>query len=608
MDASAQTHAEGRGHGAAKVLATLLTGTLLAVALGLTWWRLFRGADLIHEAFSVVIPWRWTLGDRPFVDEQNLIQTAGLLSYPFFKLYAVLGGGDVSGVVLYGRHLYLVLAVLAAGAVFLFARRVLPGAPAALVSAPVVTVVLFQTPQLTANTFCALLLTAGAALGGVTVTGGARGYLLAAGLVFGLACVAYPTVLLLAPFLAVFLAFSVGHRAVTMIAEGSYLHPPAREREPTGPRAWRAVSTWSLGGALAVVPACVLIVTLAGRANLLRCWEYTIDMARRLDQLGGTSKAAEIAGSFFSLVSGQWYVVAAALFSYIVFRRRPGAGRWLLFLTPASLWLTATTSSLHAAGAVIVYALAAPYLYLFVPKERRVDGARLLLWVWGPAVLVGAMTAYTSGDGLTHSAVGLFPGIVASGLFLAWGLQPLARGRRHGFAWPAPAGLAAVVAVTLLFQVQFQQGAATWDDLSARMPSGPWKGITVTAAQRERLERFSSDLAAESRLGDRLLAYPWGAACYLGWPGEIAANTYQLVVPGPEASLPEATVSYYRRHREVPTLVAHLLDTGGRSGAELRAASGGLGYPAVRVAPWYALQRKPPLETTTTVLAGLPRR
>ena len=584
-----------------------IAAVVLAGALGLTWWRLFRGADLVHEAFSVVIPWRWALGDRPFVDEQNLVQTAGLLSYPFFKLYAVLGGNDVTGLVLCGRHVYLAVSVLAALAVFVLARRSLPSALAALVGAPFVTILLFETPQLTANTLSALSLTAGAALGAVTVLGGRRRCALAAGVAFGLACVAYPTVLLLAPFVAVFLAFSVGDRSVIMLARGALLRPPLRESEPTGRRAWSALSAWALGVAGVVIPVCALVFALAGRANLLRCWDYTIDLARRLDQLGGTAKAAEIAGGFMALVAGQWYIVAAATVSYLVFRRRPGVGRWLLLLTPPALWITATTSSLHVAGAVIVYALAAPYLYLFVPADRRPDGARLLVWVWAPALLVGAMTAYTSGDGLVHAAVGLFPGIVTSGLFLAWGLAPLTPRRAGGRPWPALAALAAVVLVTLAFQAQFQYGGVAGGERSVRMSAGPWKGIAVTPAQRARLHGFAADLARVGRSGDRLLVYPWGAAYYLYWPGEVAANTYQLTVPGPGAPLPKATVSYFRRHREAPTLVGHLLDTGGKTRAGLQAACGGLSYPPVVVAPGYALHRKPPLETTAEVLARLPR-
>ena len=577
----------------------------LVVALGLSWWRLFRGADLVDEAFAVLVPWRWALGDRPFVDEQNLTQSAGLLTYPFVKLFALVRGENVTGLVLYDRHLYLVLAVVAAACVFALARRSLTASLAALVGAPFVTIVLFETPQLTANTLGALLLVAGAALGSVTVLGGGRRYALAAGVVFGLACVAYPTVFLLAPFVAIFLAFSVGQRAVLMVAQGSFLHPPARESEPSGPRAWRALSVWALGGALVVLPVAALVLAIAGRSNLKRCWDYTLALAHQLDQLGGTSKAVEVAGAFVALLLDQWYVVALAVLSLLVFRARPGVGRWLLLLTPPALWLTATTSSLHATGAVIVYALAAPFLFLFVPAERREDGARLLLWVWAPALLVGAMTAYTSADGFVHSAVGLLPGAVASGLFLAWGLAPLRRDR--GAAWPALVGLAAVVLVTLAFQLQFQYGDAGWRDLSARMGSGPWRGIAVTPAQRGDLDRFAIDLAGAARPGDQLLVYPQGAAYYLYWPGEVAANTYQMYVADARATLPKATVSYYRRHREVPTLVVHLTATAGKTAAELRAGCGGLEYPPVLVAPGYAIQRKPPSDSVSDVLHRLPR-
>lgn len=584
----------------------LVVAAFLAVALAFTWWRLLHGADLVDEAFSVLVPWRWALGDRPFVDEQNLSQSAGLVAYPFVKLFAVLRGNDVTGLVLYERHLYLLFGLVTAGCVYLLARRSVSRALAALVAAPFFTVVLFGTPQLTANTICALSLSAGAALGAVTVLRGPRWCALLAGVAYGVACVAYPTVLLLAPFVAVFLAFSVGDAAVGMAVRGSLASSPAGEGEPSGARAWRALSAWALGGTLVVAPVVVVVLALAGTSNLRRSWDYTIRLARQLDQLGGTSKAVEVSGAFVSLLAHQWYIVLAAVLSLVVFRMRPDAGRWLLLLTPPAFWLTATTSSQGAAGAVIMYSLAAPYLYLFVPRERREDGARLLAWVWAPALLVGAMTAYTSADGFVHAAVGLLPGVAVSGLFLTWGLLPLRR-RLDAIPWPAVAALAAVVAATLAFQVQFNHDDARWGDLTARMHDGPWKGIALTPGQRGSLERFSADLRADGEPGDQLLVYPQGAAFYLYWPGEIAANTYQLYVADPQARLPKATVSYYRRHHEVPTLVAHLQDTRGRSEIQLTNESGGLEYPPVTVSPWYALLRKPPGDSVDQVLEGLPR-
>lgn len=600
--AASRRGALGRGQAEA-ALATAVIGFLF-VALLLTWWRLLRGADLVDEAFSVLVPWRWALGDRPFVDEQNLSQSAGLVSYPFVKLYAVITGNDATGLVLFDRHLYLVLCVAGAVCVYMLARRSLSATLAALVAAPVVTVVLFDTPQVTANTLGALLLTAGAALCAVALTGGSRWWAFPAGVAVGLACVAYPTVLLMTPFIAVCLAFSLGERVA------SALTPEASAAQrilaaDSGRRAWRVVSAWALGGFLVVAPVGAAVVGIAGTENLRRCWGYTTALARHLDQLGGTSKAGEIAVAFLSLVAGQWFIVGAAAASLLVFRFRPTAGRWLLLLTPPAFWLTGTVSGLGVSGAVILYGLSAPYLYLYLPPSRRRDAARLLVGVWVPAVLVGAMTAYTSADGLVRAAVGLLSALVVSGLFLAWGLQPLTATRRA--AWPAVVGLAAVVVATLAFQIWPGDGAPRYSALTARMKTGPWAGISLTEAQRSVLDGFAADLAETVRPGDGLLAYPQAAAFYLYWTGDVTANTYQLYVDDASAQLPKATVSYFRRHREAPTLAVHVMQTGGRSTSELRGCFGGLDYPPTLVAPGWVFGRRPPGASVQDVLARLPR-
>jgi hypothetical protein len=422
----------------------------------------------------------------------------------------------------------------------------------------------------------------------------------------GLAGVAYPTILLMTPFVAVLLAFSLGERTVLLLARSAAPLPSTTALTASGRRAWRLVSAWVLGGTLVVAPLAATVFAIAGATNLRRCWDYTISLARQLDQLGGTAKAGEITVAFGSLLLDQWYVVLAALAALGVLRVRPRTGRWLLLLTPVAVWVTGTTSGLGVAGAVIVYALSAPYLYLFIPARRRQDGARLLVGVWAPAVVIGTMTAYTSADGLVRAAVGLLAGAVVSGLFLAWGLQPLGRGR-HGVSWVAAGGLAAVVVATLAFQVQFLPGDVSATALAARMQDGPWKGIVLSRTQQEVLSTYSADIAREARPHDTMLAYPQAAALYLFWPGEIAANTCQLYVEEPSSALPKATVSYYRRRRAVPTLVTHLLPTAGKTSARLKEECGGLEYPPVVVRPGYAIQRKPAEESVEEVLARLPR-
>src|SRR5450759_1786419 len=56
-----------------------------------------------------------------------------------------------------------------------------------------------------------------------------------------------------------------------------------------------------------------------------------------------------------------------------------------------------------------------------------IAGAKLLIWIWAPAMIAGAMTAYTSAAGYVNSAVGLAPALIASGLFLAWALEAVGR-------------------------------------------------------------------------------------------------------------------------------------------------------------------------------------
>jgi len=572
--------------------------------------------DLQDESFSVVVPWRWALGDTPFVNEQNLTQVGGLLEYPFIKLFGIIRGYDVTGLVLYTRHLYLLLMVGVAAAVFLILRRFVRWELALPIAAVYVAYIYRATPQLGFNTMGAAFLTLGAMLGlRVVLEERGRAWALASGVAYGLAIVAYPTLLFVAPFFAVFLAFALGRRAVAMVADLAFAHPPDPVGAPTGRVAWRAVSFWALGGVAVLAPASLLILSF-GIKNLQRCWAFTMDVARSFDQLGGAVKAYEVALGFWRFYWSRPYLIVAALLILIVFTRWRTMGRALLAALPVALWLAGQGSMLDAAGFVLVYAALAPYLFLFVPRARRQAGAKLLLWVWAPAILAGAMTAFTSADGHLSAPVGFTPALLASGLFFAWSLEAVTTPEtatggpqsRSPVPWLALIGLVAVLGTLVTFQLQFQQAGVPYGRLTSRFASGPWWGIEATAEQRRVLDGFASDLQAQSTPDDALLVFYERCGYYLYWGGSIAANSYGLSNEGAMASLPQATISYYRRHRLVPTLVVHLLPTGGMSDAELQAACGGLDYPSVLVRPTYAFQRKPAAESTRAVLIRLPRK
>jgi len=604
-----------------------------AAALLLTWLRLFVGMDLRDESFYVLVPWRWALGDKPFVQEQTLAQIPGFVMYPFVKLFAVIRAYDVTGYVLYMRHLYLLMMIGVAVAEFLLLRRLVRWELAALAATVYVTCIFWATPQLSYNTIALAFLTLGAALGArVVLLGKGRRFAVASGAAFAVAVAAYPSLLFIVPFYAVFFVFAQGRRTAAMVAEGAFVHPPDPEGPPTGPRAWRALSAWVIGGALVLVPFSLLMLSF-GLRNLMRSWHFTMSGARVLHQLGGASKALVVAQGFWHWITWRPDLIVAALLAYLVFRRWPRVGRMLLATLPVALWLAAQRAMLGASGYVQIYALMTPYLYLFIPRERRETGAKLLIWVWAPAMIAGAMTAYTSAAGYVNSAVGLAPALIAGGLFLAWALEavgrptaparglsasslpsgdgeaglPSASSRNAGVPWLALAVLTAIIGVTVMFQFQFQQRDVSYSALTSRFDSGPWWGIKVMPERRRLLDSYAADLHAQALPDDKLLVMYEGSGYYLYWNGDIAANTYWLVADAKTGQLPQTTISYYRRHRIVPTLVVNLIRTAGMTDAELQAASGGLDYPPVLVRPKYAFQRKPAGESTAEVLARLPR-
>ena len=132
--------------------------------VGITYWRLWYGIDLTDESFYVVLPYRFVLGARPFVDETTVAQQAGLLVFPFVWLYHLAAGVD--GVVLYVRHLEFLMSLLVGAAIFVSLRGVLrSGAAALLLACTAVAFAPFDIHSLSYNTIGGGLFTAGCLLG-----------------------------------------------------------------------------------------------------------------------------------------------------------------------------------------------------------------------------------------------------------------------------------------------------------------------------------------------------------------------------------------------------------------------------------------------------------
>ena len=147
---------------------SLLTLVVLVVALagvGFTEWRLWQGMDLRDESYYVALPYRFSVGTRPFVDETELLQVPSLLEYPLVKPFVALQGGRADGIIMYTRELYFLLSLCVGAAAFCALRRLLRWQFAPLVATLYVTFVFIARPQLSYNTMGMAFLTLGAAFG-----------------------------------------------------------------------------------------------------------------------------------------------------------------------------------------------------------------------------------------------------------------------------------------------------------------------------------------------------------------------------------------------------------------------------------------------------------
>jgi hypothetical protein len=445
----------------------VVIAVVLAV-VSITYWRIWYGVDLTDESFYVVLPYRFALGARPFVDETTVVQQAGLLVSPFVRLYHALAG--VNGLVLFVRHLHFLFSLLVGVAAFVSLRGVLRSTAAALLLAVcAVAFVPFDIHSLSYNTLGSGLFTAGCLLGYLSLEpGSTRPWLVIAGVCHGLAVFAYPSLVV-----AVAACFGV--------------------RLALAPERWRREIFGSVLPALAVGGSVMgAVVAVAGVHRVVAGYRRSSDY---LGHSGG-------AGTFVDILHHEWttlhfrYVLFAALVLLGVVwtsRRRVAALLLVplpLLVLPGSLSHSFDSPKYTATLEYVAHygALALP---LFVLVRGRLEARRLFAAVWLPALVAGFTTAYTSTNGGVNFGVGFFPAVFVTTAFLLWSLED-ARARHprpRPVVWPAV--LVPALLVVLGGQV-YRDGA--FSDLSVTVESGAYAGLRTSPSKKLFLEQLERDL------------------------------------------------------------------------------------------------------------------
>ncbi len=642
---------------------SLLTACAALIAVGIVGalsYRIGLGFDLQDEGFAVVVPWRWAMGDRPFVDEMNLLQTAGFLTYPFVEAYVWITGGS-EGIVLYLRQIYLVWVMIVTGIVFFGVKGLVRWQYAAAVAAVYVTFVVLGATQLSYATLAAGSLTIGVALGVRVVLGGSdvtrrrRLLALGAGMAHGLAAVAAPTLIVLPPLYAACLALGVGRvlpvrlagllyardaRGKRAVAEGGPGAVPKLDAaDPHSARAaWRAVSAYAAGFALVTLSAGLLALSF-GWSDLTRNWRYQMSVAHKLDQLGGAAKGWRLLTGAAEVVLSAPVSLLAGVVLVVLLRTRPRLARVGLLLLPFGLYFAGRRAPTETVGFAIVAAAFAVLAFFFVQPRHAERAARLAAWVVVPSIVAGIWLAFTAVDGLPNAAVGLAPVFIAGGLFMVWSAGPEedgdgagGRGEAGGTVgvsasrgggpprdapawlerrrwWLVMTSLMGVIAVTIAFMFQYLPQDVPYSHLSVRIDHGPYMGLLVPERDARTLAEFEEDLAVYARPQDRLMVFYKAPGLYLFWPHRIATNSVWVTVGAEDEPLPGATRDWFRRTSRVPDVLVRPLLAGGLSDDTIeRDYTGGLiGFEVVVRRTDYVILRRIVGVSDATVLNALPK-
>jgi hypothetical protein len=463
--------------------ATFLPGGRQRLAVALAWaggiacliallHRFRLGADVSDESFAIALPYRFALGDKPFVDELSIQQTTGVMLAPFVWVYVKIMGGP-TGIVLYSRFLHFVVKGLAGLCVYATARRWLKHRAAAIaVGFLPIAFVPGCIPNVGYNVLGMALLTAGTFLCAAAAAAepGARFRLFfLGGLCQGLTAFAYPP-MAPAPIFATLLVFVCTPNR-RFAALGAFVAGGAAAAALTLPSLGfggiagvkRSLGPW--GGVDAVVAPVAPAVKMKGVIDALM-------------------KEAPSVLPFAAIAVGIAWVLRSRSLTTIL-----TVGALVAALLASHDVPRDSVANSHN---VICVAFLAPILLLLARPSAKVVGGAVL--VVGPSVVAGLCAGYSSSQGWIASAMGLHATMVLSALLA---VRALEKARADALFCVLPPMAVMLALVVNCYDFVYRDGPLA--TLTETVKRGPFKGIRTTT---ERARAFAEYSGIIDRYGD----------------------------------------------------------------------------------------------------------
>jgi hypothetical protein len=448
-------------------------------------WRLLHGFDFTDESFYIALPYRFALGDQPFVDELNSSQNAGLLLYPFVKLY-LLVVGTPTGIFLFVRALWVVFFGLVGWSAYGLARLCIPRPAALLVGTLCMLFLPLSIPGLSYNTISMGLLAAGMFVLAreLVAPGPSRRFwrtpMFWAGLLHGAAVFAYPSLLVAVMAVAVAIAALTAQRRI------------------------RAVAAYAAGGATVGALVAPLLIR-AGATHLREMVDYASGFGTEIDLATLWSRIVE----FGELHPELPVALIAVLVPVVLVNRLP----LLAAVAAAALPLFAARSTVLV-GYLASLGFIACFALFGLPLAARLRERRptivIVFTVLVPSLLAAAAVCMTSSNRSISAGVGLYPAAIAtaivSTMFIA---QAVSRARwpvLHGYFALAPAvALAVLISFLTADAAYYRDGPRS--AMTERVTYGPCLGLYTTPEHADKLDALTRDIRAYRRGAPRALFF-----------------------------------------------------------------------------------------------------
>lgn len=490
-------------------------------------YSLYFGVTPTDEPFYISLPYRFALGDRPFIDEYHYIQTAGLFLLPFVKLY-LYGKGSTAGIILFFRYVHLLTFSLLACFVYLVFRKYISKTTAVLLSLPCIVFTPFNIHSLSYNTQAILFLTAGLLLGFLAIESRNDNkdiktdfLVFFSGIALVSAAISYPTLAAVLPFyifclwgylpkVKSFFLFSVG-----AIIGGSWM---------------------------------LAILFHVGITQLLVAYHY---VASAGVQGGGWEKIANKIQEYWDYFPQKSFL-GLLLMVMLCLKNNKIISQVLLLVFITTLAISELGFPGYVGGMFFLtnMTLITPLIFFLVPLEKRRLAKKLLIMIWLPSLLVGLLISWSSSNGAINAVLGLFPGFLVNLFFMVLIFRDKVL---------VSIVLLGVIISLQYFNVKYVYGESASAVLNAKIESGPFQGIFTTKSGKEYYAQLEQDIRSVYQSDKRILFFDSFPAGYLFSNMRPATNstwlTSTVYLPAVDRN---SIISYYRQHQIKPDIIVKI--------------------------------------------------